>query len=132
MGYHGAAMARRLEGWRVLVIDGDAQVRDVIRAALEMEGAAVTTAARAADALAGLKRGRLEAVVADTDVADAPGEALYLAVRARDRKLASRMVFLARDTQAPEARGLRRRAAVVLPKPLALSELVAALVGLGS
>src|SRR5262249_38094616 len=73
--------------------------------------------------------GRLEAVVSDTDVPDAPGEALYLAFRRRDRRLAERILFLARDLQGPAARALRGRGAVGLSKPLALRELVSALPG---
>jgi DNA-binding response OmpR family regulator len=122
-------MAGRLDGWRILVIDGDDQVRDVLTEALEMEGARVTAADRAATALAVLRKGTVDAVVCDADLPDASGEVLYIALCARDPALSERTLFLARDLHAPSTR-LLRTLTVVLPKPLALAELIAALVGL--
>ena len=90
----------------------------------------MTTADRAEAALAGLKKRAFDAAVADADLPDATGEQLATSLRARDPRLARRTLFLARDPYAPSVKLLRRRA-VVLPKPLALSELIAALVGLG-
>ncbi len=122
-------MAGRLDGRRILVIDGDDQVREVLAEALEAEGARVSRADRAATALAGLAAGTVDAVVSDADLPDAAGEALYAALCAADPALATRTLFLARDPLAPPAR-LLRTLTLVLPKPLALSELVSALVGL--
>jgi DNA-binding response OmpR family regulator len=122
-------MAGRLEGWRILVIDGDDQVREVLTEALEIEGARVRAADRAATGLAGLTKGTIDAVVSDADLADASGEVFYVALCARDPALAERTLFLARDPHAPAVR-LLRTLTVVLPKPIALAELVAALVGL--
>jgi len=122
-------MAGRLDGWRILVIDGDDQVREVLTEALEIEGARVTTAESAATALAGLSKGAIDAVVSDADLPDASGEVLYVALCARDPTLAERTLFLARDPHSTTVR-LLRTLTVVLPKPLALAELVSALVGL--
>jgi DNA-binding NtrC family response regulator len=121
---------QRLNGWRILVIDGDEQVREVLTEALEVEGARVTSVDRAGAALAILKKGAIDAVVSDADPVDASGEVLYVALCARDPALAERTIFLARDPHAPAVR-LLRTLTVVLPKPLALAELVSALVGLG-
>jgi DNA-binding NtrC family response regulator len=113
----------RLDGWRILIIDGDDQVREVLTEALETEGA------RAATALGALKKGTIDAVVSDADLPHASGEVLYTALCARDPALAERTIFLARDPHTPAVR-LLRTLTVVLPKPLALAELVSALVGL--
>jgi DNA-binding NtrC family response regulator len=122
-------MAGRLDGRRILVIDGDDQVREVLAEALAAEGALVSTSGSAAAALAALTPAAVDAVVSDADPPGASGEALYAALCARDPALATRTLFLARDPHTPAIR-LLRTLTVVLPKPLALDELVSALVGL--
>jgi DNA-binding NtrC family response regulator len=122
-------MAGRLDGRRILVIDGDDQVREVLAEALAAEGALVSTAESTAAALAGLRPGRVDAVVSDADPPGASGQGFYAALCARDAALATRTLFLARDPHAPPVR-LLRSLTLVLPKPLALDELVSALVGL--
>lgn len=63
--------APELSGVRVLVVDDDADLREVIALLLEWLGAEVATAANACDALEIVRRGALDVVVSDLAM---PGE----------------------------------------------------------
>lgn len=60
------APGRRLEGVRVLVLDRDAEGRDVLRAALQQHGATVRTVQSVAEALEALEAWRPDALVTDS------------------------------------------------------------------
>jgi len=69
-------------GLRVLVVEDSRDARDLIRAILEQCGAAVTTAASAAEALALFRRDPPDVLLSDIGMPDEDGYALVRAVRA--------------------------------------------------
>jgi PAS domain S-box-containing protein len=71
-----------LEGARILMVDDDADTREMMRVMLEQFGADVVTAASAGEALSKLRPGRYDAMLADIGMADANGYELIARVRA--------------------------------------------------
>lgn len=69
---------------RILVVDDDDCVRDLLRDILEFEGYAVTTADGGSEALALFDAGRFEAVFTDVGMPDMSGWELARRVRERD------------------------------------------------
>jgi PAS domain S-box-containing protein len=72
-----------LAGLDVLVVDDDADARDVLVLALQQQGAGVVTAASAAEALAALDGRRFDTLVADIAMPGVDGYALIRRVRER-------------------------------------------------
>ncbi|HYE18096.1 MAG TPA: ATP-binding protein [Tepidisphaeraceae bacterium] len=84
-GRHGAddtRVMRRLDGLHLLVVDDEADARDLVRRLLEGRGARVTTAASAVEALARLRADRPDVLVSDIGMPDEDGYALIARVRA--------------------------------------------------
>jgi CheY-like chemotaxis protein len=71
-----------LAGLRILVVDDDADHRDLIVCALTDAGASTVCAASAAEALARLSEGRMDVLVSDLAMPDEDGCALIARVRA--------------------------------------------------
>jgi CheY-like chemotaxis protein len=78
----GPLAAPSLDGLRVLVVDNDADARDVLSTVLAQRGAEVLTASSAAEALGVLERDRLDVLVSDIGMPDEDGYALIAKVRA--------------------------------------------------
>jgi PAS domain S-box-containing protein len=79
----GHPTARRLENVDVLVVDDDAETREVLKVALGFEGARVTTAPSVADAVAAIEQRWPDVLVSDIGM---PGEDGYDLIR-RVRRL---------------------------------------------
>jgi PAS domain S-box-containing protein len=79
-----APPAERLSGLHVLVVDDDADARDLVRAALVQAGARVTTAVSATAALDALDAMNVDVLVSDIGMPGGDGYELIAAVRARD------------------------------------------------
>lgn len=75
---------RSLDGLRVLVVDDEADSRDLLTALLEQRGAQVTEASSSKEALALLKVGRPDVIVADIGLPEQDGYAFMREVRARE------------------------------------------------
>jgi signal transduction histidine kinase/DNA-binding response OmpR family regulator len=73
--------AALLERSRILVVDDEEDARDLLRAVLEGEGAAVETAKSAGEALHRLQRERFDLLLADIAMPDQDGIALIRALR---------------------------------------------------
>jgi signal transduction histidine kinase/DNA-binding NarL/FixJ family response regulator len=71
-----------LSGVRVLVVDDEADARDLVATALSARGALVTTASSAAEALERLAGGSFAAMVSDVGMPDVDGYELVARVRA--------------------------------------------------
>ncbi len=85
--YSGDGRARMfgsvsLEGARILMVDDDANTREMMKALLEQVGADVVTASSASEALSKLQPGRYDAMLADIGMADVNGYELIARVRA--------------------------------------------------
>jgi two-component system NtrC family sensor kinase len=113
---------------RVLVVDDESQIADLMRDFLDSAGYEVAIAESGAVALELLKEARFDAIVSDLRMPDVDGAALWRAVRARDPQLAQRMVFVTGDTLSPSARGfLDQTRCLSLDKPFTKAELLRAL-----
>jgi PAS domain S-box-containing protein len=71
-----------LSGLRVLLVDDEADTRDVLRVLLEVQGATVTAASSAGEALDLLRRHPTDVLLADIGMPEQDGYALIEAVRA--------------------------------------------------
>jgi signal transduction histidine kinase/ActR/RegA family two-component response regulator len=79
-----AAGRRRLAGVRALVVEDDAEGREVLTALLEVEGANVTSAGSVREALDVLEAARPDVIVTDIGMPDEDGYTLIRRVRARE------------------------------------------------
>lgn len=71
-----------LEGARILMVDDDADTREMVQVMLEQFGADVVTAASADEALSKLQPGRYDAILADIGMAEVSGYEFIARVRA--------------------------------------------------
>jgi CheY-like chemotaxis protein len=78
------AQRAALAGLRILLVDDEPDTREVIRVLLEVEGAQVSVAASAGEALDLLRRRPADVLLADIGMPDQDGYALIEAVRALD------------------------------------------------
>jgi two-component system NtrC family sensor kinase len=112
---------------RLLVVDDEIEIADLMRAVLEGAGYDVATAESGAVALELLAEARFDAIVSDVRMPDLDGAALWRAVRARHPQLARRMLFVTGDTLSPQARQvLEESGCASLDKPFVNADLLAA------
>ncbi|MDI4633532.1 response regulator [Pelomonas sp. V22] len=112
---------------RVLVVDDEQEIADLMRAFLEGAGYEVATAESGAVALALLQEAQFDLIVSDLRMPDMDGAALWRAVGELSPGLARRMVFVTGDTLSAAARGfLDKTRCLSLDKPFTRPELLAA------
>ena len=112
------------QGVRILVVDDEAYITDLIAAGLRFVGFEVDTAAEGRDALAKVAATRPDLVVLDISM---PGiDGLEVVERLRRDGVATPVVFLtARDAPADRIRGLHVGGYDYITKPFSLDELLA-------
>jgi two-component system, OmpR family, response regulator len=112
------------QGVRILVVDDEAYITDLIAAGLRFVGFEVDTAAEGRDALAKVAATRPDLVVLDISM---PGiDGLEVVERLRRDGVATPVVFLtARDAPADRIRGLHVGGDDYITKPFSLDELLA-------
>ncbi|MEP6504493.1 MAG: PAS domain S-box protein [Betaproteobacteria bacterium] len=111
---------------RVLVVDDEPELADVMREMLEDAGYEVASAESGAVALALLESARFDAIVSDLRMPDMDGAALWREVCARHPTLAEAIVFVTGDTLSLDARDfLRRTRCATLDKPFSKAALLA-------
>ncbi len=93
-----AGTAPAPEAARVLVVDDEADVADLVRTVLEGAGHEVATADSGQVALAMLEAARFDAIVSDLRMPDMDGAGLWRAIREHHPALARRVLFLTGDT----------------------------------
>ncbi|MDX6599809.1 MAG: two-component system, OmpR family, response regulator, partial [Gaiellales bacterium] len=109
---------------RILVVDDEAIIAELIATALRYEGFDVRLAADGASALAAVRDLAPDLVVLDVMLPDADGFTLQARIRADGQQVP--VLFLsARDTVADRVRGLMLGADDYMTKPFSLEELVA-------
>ena len=124
MPLDGAAPAPQA---RLLVVDDEPEIAELMRSMLESAGLEVATAESGAVALELIDAARFDAIVSDLRMPDMDGAALWRAVRERQPALARRMLFVTGDTLSPEARGFLEKARCPsVDKPFAKGDLLAA------
>ena len=89
---------------RVLVVDDEPDIAELVRSLLEGAGYDVACADSGQVALEMLDTVRFDAIVSDLRMPDMDGAALWRAVRDRHPALARRVVFVTGDTLSPGAR----------------------------
>ncbi len=110
---------------RVLVVDDEAEIAELVRAMLESAGYEVATAESGAVALELLGEARFDAIVSDLRMPDMDGATLWRAVGAAHPALARRMLFVTGDTLSPDARAFLEGArCAALDKPFAKGDLL--------
>jgi two-component system NtrC family sensor kinase len=111
---------------RLLVVDDEPEIADLMRAMLEGAGYDVFTAESGAVALKMLDEVRFDAVVSDLRMPDVDGAALWREVSERQPLLAQRMLFVTGDTLSAGAqRFLADAGCGSLDKPFSKSDLLA-------
>ena len=80
-----APLLTQLHGARVLVVDDEADARDLVRRVLESRGAIVTTTGSAAEALAILQTSAPDVLISDIGMPGADGHELMRTIRAQER-----------------------------------------------
>ncbi|QVQ50756.1 response regulator transcription factor [Spiractinospora alimapuensis] len=109
---------------RVLVVDDEEYLADLVATALRYEGFVTSTAGTAADAVAEHQRFRPDLIVLDVMLPDGSGVDLCRRLRAGGRDVP--VVFLtARDSAADRISGFTAGGDDYVPKPFSLEELVA-------
>jgi CheY-like chemotaxis protein len=113
------------ESLRVLVVDDEPEVADMLRETLEQAGYEVATAESGAVALELLAEARFDAIVSDMRMPDMDGVALWQAVHERLPALSRRMLFVTGDTLSPSARSfLDEGRCPSLDKPFSRADLL--------
>ncbi|GAB6898762.1 response regulator transcription factor [Kineosporia succinea] len=109
---------------RILVVDDDAGIRDLLTSALEFAGFAVTAAADVTGALRIITAGEVDVLVLDVMLPGADGFDLVQLLRSRGTQLPV-LLLTARDAVEDRVRGLRLGADDYVTKPFSVAEVVA-------
>jgi CheY-like chemotaxis protein len=123
-----AVPAPQLSGVDVLVVEDEADARELIRTMLEQLGAGVVTAASAREGLAALDHGRLDVLLSDIEMPGMDGYSFMRAVRERPVDRGGQIPAAALTAYArPEDRDAALRAGFQLhvAKPVQPAELAA-------
>jgi signal transduction histidine kinase/CheY-like chemotaxis protein len=113
----------RLDGLTVLVVDDDADAREVARQALEPAGARVTVAASAAEALSALTRESIDVFICDIQMPDLDGCTLLRVIRG-DRHTMPAVAVTAHAGLAEQDRMREAGYGRIITKPYPFTELV--------
>ncbi|MBI3268211.1 MAG: response regulator [Planctomycetes bacterium] len=116
-----------LPGTRVLVVDDETPVRDLVCALLDQAGARPVQAASGHLAIAALQAGEFDAVISDVRMPELDGRGLYQWVLANRPALAARILFTTGDTVSEvSATFLRESGVRWVAKPFASAALLQA------
>jgi PAS domain S-box-containing protein len=109
---------------RVLVVDDEKEIAELVAIHLRRDGLAVEIVASGREALARLERGGFDLVVTDLRMPDVDGAALIGALQRQHPELAARMLVITGDALGAGVNEVVRRAGIrVLEKPLDLAAL---------
>jgi CheY-like chemotaxis protein len=113
---------------RVLVVDDEPELAELMRVILEGAGLEVATAESGALALEMLHEARFDAVVSDVRMPDMDGPALWQAMSEQDPAMARRVLFVSGDMlSGTTQQWLRAQGLPSLDKPFSNHELLSAL-----
>ncbi len=109
---------------RILVVDDEPAISDILSQALATDGHVVETASNGGEALEKIERTSYDLVISDLKMPGMSGQELYERLRRLDPDLASRMVFSTGDTLSAMTREfLEAAGAPCIQKPFDLIEL---------
>jgi PAS domain S-box-containing protein len=123
----------RLDGLRVLVVDDEADTREMLKAGLGQCGAGVTTAGSAAEALSEIRKSPPDVLISDIGMPDEDGYALIQQVRALAAEQGGHVPAIALTAYArteDRLHALRAGYQMHVTKPVELSELAAVVASL--
>ncbi len=123
----------QLEGLRVLVVDDEADTRELLQVILEGCGAQVRTADSAAAALVAMTEGAFDVLISDIGMPEEDGYSLIAKVRALGKEGGSRIPAAALTAYASEEhriRALRSGFQIHVSKPVSPNELLAGVANL--
>jgi DNA-binding response OmpR family regulator len=115
---------REVANMRLLIIEDEARIVEILRSALSRSGFAVDAVGRCGDARAALEVNPYDAVILDLGLPDGDGLVLLKDMRARGNAVPV-LVLTARDAVEHRVAGLDTGADDYLIKPFAMSEVVA-------
>jgi CheY-like chemotaxis protein len=121
---------RRLEGLRILAVDDDAEVREVLNVTLRAQGAQVVTAASALQAFQVLERERPDLIVCDIGLPRTDGYVFMERLRTwtvEDGGAIPALALTAYASRDDAARALAAGFQMHVPKPLAPAVVIDAL-----
>ncbi|HEX8072730.1 MAG TPA: hybrid sensor histidine kinase/response regulator [Pyrinomonadaceae bacterium] len=119
-----------LDGVRVLVVDDQPDARELLALVLGRAGAAVSTAASAAEALALFERAGVDVLVSDVGMPVEDGYALVGRIKAMNRGLVPAVALTAYATEEDRQRALAAGFDAHVAKPVEPAELVSVIAGL--
>jgi CheY-like chemotaxis protein/nitrogen-specific signal transduction histidine kinase len=122
-----------LDGLRVMIVDDEAETRDLLTALLTRRGAEVKACASAAEALEGIGRWRPSVLVSDIGMPDEDGYALIGKLRALGPERGGRIPAVALTAYArseDRTRALASGFQAHVPKPIEAGELVVVIASL--
>ena len=113
---------------RILVVDDETGVREVLAETLSSLGQEVVMAGTAAEAFARVAEGPFDIILQDLRLPDQDGRDVWRVIHQRDPELASRIVFITGDIVNPQLLTfLAETGATYLSKPLKIEEIHALL-----
>ncbi len=109
---------------RILVVDDEPSISDILSQALEADGHAVDIASNGTEALEKIGRNRYDLILSDLKMPGVSGQELYERIRRIDPDLSSRIVFSTGDTVSTMTREfLKATGAHCIQKPFDLREI---------
>jgi len=134
-GYaHPLETSLSLDGLRVLVVDDDADARELLEIALQQYGASVRTAVSVENAIAEVERDCPDVLVSDIEMPDATGYELIRRLRHSERQELRRLPAVALTAYArteDRVKALLAGFQTHVPKPVEPAELVTVIASLG-
>ncbi len=114
---------RRQDTLRVLIVDDEPSVVEILYQALGPEGFQIDTAASGSAALSKIVKHKFDLIITDLRMPGMGGAELYQRVKDLDPLLAGRMMFTTGDTVSPETQlFLERTGSVCIEKPFTLEQ----------
>jgi DNA-binding response OmpR family regulator len=115
---------------RILVVDDEQDILDLLTELLTGHGYAVETALDAAGALEHVRASIFDAAILDFNLPDMDGVMLHRQIRQMDEELAERTLFTSGLVQSDENLGYYSAFGGFIAKPFDVAEILAALRGL--
>ncbi len=120
-----ATAGARVRGCRVLVVDDEPAILELVKEALGAEGHSVSTADDGDSAIDRIQQEHFDAVVCDMKMPRGSGAHVYLFCRAKEPSLARRFLFMTGDVVSPDSvRFLEEHGLPSVAKPFDLTEFV--------
>lgn len=121
-----AAAPPEIRGRRVLIVDDEPAICNLLTDFLCTEGHHVDTAADGREALQRLRKGRYDLIVCDLKMPGMPGKEFYASLQQHHPRLARRLLFITGDTVSQETHAfLHSTQAPYLTKPFRREEFLA-------